>query len=134
MEAPDVITLRPTSTSYPTPAQNPPDLTYEPRNRVLMESPPPNITGHDFRNPISATPATSSSAQANPPGDVIRLGDSYSTQRLGDSEIVQMKQRLFNLEDRLRSVEINGKWNGRLIKLLILTGGVLSIYLLFKKA
>ena len=133
MEAPDIITLRPTTTSYPTPAQNPPDLMYEPRNRVLMESPPPNITGHDFRNPVSAGPAISSSGQANPRSDVTRSGEPLSSQRQPDSEMVQVKQRLFQLEDSLRSVEINGKWNGRLIKLLILTGGIFSIYLLLKK-
>ena len=137
MEAPDIIILRPTTNSYPTPAQNPPDLTYEPRNRVRMESPPPNITGHDFRNITSAVPVVPTSAEANPQGDVTRSGEAISAQRQTDgpreSDIAQVKQRLFYLEDRIRSVERNVKWNSRLIKLLFLTGGIAAIYLVLTK-
>ncbi|KAI6645942.1 hypothetical protein LOD99_13199 [Oopsacas minuta] len=129
MEAPDVITLRPTTNNYPTQVLNPPDLTYEPRTRVLMESPPLNLTGHDFRD--SALTATSSQ-QASFQGDVTRSGELVgSSQRQVDvreSELASLKQRMFKLEDRLRSLESSVKWNGRIMKLLILAGGLAAIY------
>lgn len=127
MEAPDVITLKPNIDNYPTPVQNPPDLTYEPRSRLMMESPPPNITGHDF----SAYPATIPSQQVNPPNDVTTARETINNQiqiDVKESELAPIKQRLFKLEDRLNSLEANGKWNNRLIKLLILAGGVIAIW------
>ena len=92
-----------------------------------MESPPPNITGHDF----SAYPVTAPSQQVNPSSDVMSARDTISNQRQLDtkeSELAPIKQRLFKLEDRLNSLEVNGRWNSRLIKLLMVVSGVLALW------
>ena len=127
MEAPDVITLKPSMDNYPAPVQNPPDLTYEPRSRLMMESPPPNITGHDF----SAYPATAPSQQVDQSNNVIPVRDTISNQRqldTGESELAHVKQRMFKLEDRLNSLEANGRWNNRLIKLLMVASGFFALW------
>ena len=140
MEAPDVITLRPTTQNYPAPGQNSPSPgqnfpgpPYDSRIGVMMESPPPNISGMDFSK---VTPATSNPPQqhAQPQAATSHYNAeaTHNARQLDTSELGNLRQRVFSLEDKMFSLQKSRKWDSRILKLILFIGTGYFVWTYFK--